>query len=139
MLFLRGWARFAALLGCIRAANRFAFYKDEKCDAKKIRPCAIGETLRRITAKVMVLQDSPLLKPEFLKVSQFGIVGTHGGIEYAYHALRQHLDALIDGETGEDKTRDTLHGIMQSDMTNAFNSTDRAEMFKIRKSTEKNC
>ena len=53
----------------IRAAKLFAFYKDEKCDAKKIRPCAIGETLRRITAKVMVLQDSPLLKPEFLKVS----------------------------------------------------------------------
>ena len=109
----------------VRAAKLFAFYKDEKCDAKKIRPCAIGETLRRITAKVMVLQDSPLLKPEFLKVSQFGI-GTHGGIEYAYHAVRLHLDALIDGETGGDKTRDTLHGIMQSDMTNAFNSTDRA-------------
>ena len=53
---------------------------------------------------MMVLQDSPLLKPEFLKVSQFGI-GTHGGIEYAYHAVRLHLDALIDGETGGDKTR----------------------------------
>ena len=81
----------------IRAAKLFAFYKDKTTNKKKLRPCAIGETLRRITAKVMVLQDNPSLQEKFLRVRQLG-VGTKGGMEVAYHSTRLHLDALIDQE-----------------------------------------
>ena len=118
----------------IRCAKLFAFYKDKDMNKKKLRPCAIGDTLRRITAKVMVLQENPSLQEKFLRVRQLG-VGTKGGLEMAYHATRLHLDAIIDGEQNEPNCAKSMKGMMQADFTNAFNSTCRSEMFH---SIEKN-
>ena len=113
----------------IRAAKLFAFYKDKANNKKKLRPCAIGETLRRITAKVMVLQDNPSLQEKFLRVRQLG-VGTKGGMEVAYHSTRLHLDALIDQEKDVQNDSKGIKGLLQADFTNAFNSTCRSQMFK---------
>ena len=113
----------------MRCAKLFAFYKDKGTNKKKLRPCAIGETLRRITAKVMVLQDNPSLQAKFLRVRQMG-VGTKGGLEVAYHSTRLHLDALIDAESHLPKEEKSIKGLLQADFSNAFNSTCRSQMFK---------
>jgi hypothetical protein len=122
----------------ITAGKLFGIYKTEERTVDRIRPCAVGEAIRRIAAKVQCVQDNPSLSVAFLKEFQFG-VAVSGGLEYAYHANRLYLDNLLEGfddalndDDGSLDPNDFLlkqPGMLQTDFTNAFNSTCRAKIF----------
>ena len=54
-----------------------------------LRPIAIGETLRRLTGKILAKEASEDFKLYF-EPTQVG-VGSKGGAEAAVHAVRQYL------------------------------------------------
>ena len=82
----------------ITAGKLFGIYKTEECTVDRIRPCAVGEAIRSIAAKVQCVQDNPSLLVAFLKEFQFG-VAVSGNLEYAYmyHTNRLYLDNMLEG------------------------------------------
>jgi hypothetical protein len=81
-----------------------------------IRPIAVGLTLRRLTAKVLLAREMPTAR-EVLAPHQFGI-GTPGGAELIIHRLRR----LVEEQRPEDND-DFV--VLKIDVKNAFNSVDR--------------
>ena len=73
-----------------------------------VRPTAIGECLRRLTAKIICLQ----LKPDHFAPLQHG-VATPGGSEMLVH----HIQMLLE--------TDPERGILKTDISNVFNCVSR--------------
>ena len=81
-----------------------------------IRPIAVGNILRRLTAKC-ISRELSKKAANFLSPHQMG-VGVRGGIEAIVHTVRQVME--------EDK--DAF--LMQLDLVNAYNQVDRDHAFK---------
>ena len=81
-----------------------------------VRPIAIGETLRRLTAKVICLQLRPSFSSYFSPL-QHG-VATRGGSEMLVH----HVQRLLE-ENPE-------FGVLKTDVSNAFNSVSRQHLLQ---------
>lgn len=78
-----------------------------------VRPVGIGETLRRLMGKVMVLCTGADVQ-DLCGADQL-CSGLKGGIEGAVHAIREIFDA--NSEDG--------YGVLMVDARNAFNSVNR--------------
>ncbi|MBM4023654.1 MAG: hypothetical protein FJ284_15705, partial [Planctomycetes bacterium] len=88
-----------------------------KKETGDLRPIAVGETLRRLTAKVLCSAVSAEVR-QILEPLQVG-VGTPGGAESVVHVLRQWLC----------RNRAEANKVIASlDLSNAFNSVDRSRV-----------
>jgi hypothetical protein len=99
------------------SANLFAANKKE---AGSFRPIAVGEVLRRLTAKCLAFVLAPLLAPH-LKPHQLG-VGTKSGCKAILHATQ----SLLNDTTIPSNKK----WILQVDYVNAFNCMDRTHTFR---------
>ncbi|MEC9336354.1 MAG: hypothetical protein VYC68_02515, partial [Candidatus Thermoplasmatota archaeon] len=115
----------------ITACRGIALDKGER----KVRPVAIGEAIRRIAGRVVCVQDNAAIAAMLTEVMQFG-VAVKGGIEYAYHSVRQHMMSAYDefeqrysseDDDGDDDD-DEVPGILKVDFKNGYNSTQRSKM-----------
>ena len=88
----------------------------KKCGG--IRPIAVGETLRRWTAKCLCSVITPKVVGQ-LKPLQLG-TGVRGGCE----AITQAINCILEQDT------DTPYAILCVDLQNAFNSVSRDEVLK---------
>jgi hypothetical protein len=82
-----------------------------------VRPIAIGLTLRRLVAKLVVDQAMGVVKSSFQPV-QLG-VGVSRGLEAGIHAGRQFLNSLSPG-----------HAMLKLDFANAFNTIRRDSLLE---------
>ena len=89
-----------------------------------LRPIAVGSTLRRLTAKVLLAQNLEKFK-EYLAPHQVG-VGVRLGCEAAVHAVRKTISAF----------RNTVNNkvVLKLDLSNAFNNVRRDIMLQRVKS-----
>lgn len=103
---------------------------------RKVRPVAIGEAIRRIAARVVCAQDNSLFAEILSEVMQFG-VGIKGGIEYAYHSVRLHLERMhnqFEEQLSSGRHLDhqemmrAVPAILKIDFRNGYNSTCRGKM-----------
>jgi hypothetical protein len=99
------------------SANLFAANKKE---AGSYRPIAVGEVLRRLTAKCLAFAHAPNLASH-LNPHQLG-VGTKSGCEAVLHATQALLSDV--------QIPDGSKWILQVDYTNAFNTMDRSHIIK---------
>jgi hypothetical protein len=79
------------------------------------RPVAVGETLRRVTGKVLSFQLKEKLR-DHLEPVQLG-VGTPGGAEAVVHVVRQWVNS---------HKFCTSKGMLLVDLKNAFNMIDNS-------------
>lgn len=100
-----------ALAAAMGACNLIALAKD----GGGVRPIAVGEVLRRATARALCRQLAGDMD-SFFQPIQYG-VQARGGAESASHAVDVHL-GLNPG-----------HVAVKADCRNAFNSVDRASIF----------
>ena len=91
-----------------------------KKEPNGIRPIAIGNTFRRLTAKALVLLTEEKIK-DYLSPLQFG-VGIKGGTEIIVHSIRLLLQH-------HQQNKDFV--VFQADFRNAFNTISRNEFMKI--------
>ena len=77
-----------------------------------IRPIAVGNTLRRLTTKIVLKRATPEIRDQ-LEPTQLG-VGTPAGCEAALRATRHYIEAT-----------QTPKVLLKIDLTNAFNSIRR--------------
>ena len=84
-----------------------------------VRPIAVGFTLRRLAAKIIMFAHNDFCKQEF-QPNQLG-VGTPKGAEAAIHALRSYLE----NPTTIDKV------LLKIDFKNAFNSIRRDKILSL--------
>lgn len=85
--------------------------------AADLRPIGIGEALRRIAGKCILLQEGEALGAELAKRGQFG-VGFKNGTETIYHMTAKVLEAL--------HASGVPCGSSESDATNAYCSIHRS-------------
>ena len=79
-----------------------------------VRPIAVGDSWRRLVAKVLVRRYQPSISTNTLNPLQLE-VGTKAGAETIIHATQAALESsLMDS-----------HALLQLDFRNAFNSVDR--------------
>ena len=76
-----------------------------------VRPIAIGESLRRITARAICLQERSSFS-EYFSPIQHG-VATAGGAELLTHHIQLHMD------------QNPEWSVLKTDVSNAFNSISR--------------
>ena len=81
-----------------------------------VRPIAVGEVLRRLTARAMCLEVKSELATFFAPI-QHG-VATEGGSELMIHQVQLLLESHPEWS------------VLKSDVSNAFNSLHRSHMFK---------
>ena len=84
-----------------------------------VRPIAVGFTLRRLAAKLVMSANNNFSKQEF-QPNQLG-VGTPKGAEAAVHALRSYLE--------NPETKDKV--LLKIDFKNAFNSIRRDKILNL--------
>ena len=95
------------------------------------RPIAIGEALRRIATRVMLAQDGEVISQSLKRVMQWG-VGVPSGIDYAYHAVRMHLQTMFTEfemrlAAGEQPDEDEIPAALKADFKNGYNNTLRSK------------
>ena len=88
-----------------------------------IRPIAVGNIIRRLTAKCFshALADK---SSAFFQPYQMG-VAVRGGLESLIHTTRQIVEEI---QAQEEEGDDMM--ILRVDLVNAFNMVDRDEAFK---------
>ena len=96
------------------------------------RPIAIGEAIRRLASRCVLAQSGAEIAQELRKVMQFGI-GTSGGIEYSYHAVRCHMMAMLTKyeekiSRGEQVAEKDIPVGGKADFRNGYNNTLRSRM-----------
>ena len=110
-------------LGKVPTSVRETFYVANLIALNKVdsgvRPIAVGFTLRRLPAKIIILDCRDFCKTEF-QPSQLG-VGTPKGAETAIHALRAYLE----NPASQDKV------ILKIDFKNAFNCIRRDKFLAL--------
>ena len=80
-----------------------------------VRPIAVGETLRRLSAKLLVMKFQPEAAEALLPL-QVG-VGIPGATEAVIHKVREWM-----------RSAPPDHALLQVDFANAFNTIDRSAM-----------
>ena len=88
-------------------------------DSGDHRPVAVGETLRRLAAKVLLCSYKNTLR-EYLEPCQVG-VGTRGGCEAVVHTCRQWIAR---------NKQDNRKILVKVDISNAFNCVDRSAVLQ---------
>jgi hypothetical protein len=83
-----------------------------------VRPIAVGETLRRLSAKCLVGRYQPAAVETLFPI-QLG-VGVRGATEAIIHKAKEWLHSRIPAD----------HAMMLLDFSNAFNSLDRSAMLR---------
>ena len=94
-------------------------------DTGKIRPIAIGETLRRVAGKVILAAVKPQLRHVLGGHYQMAL-GVPGGQEALIHAARTVVRRM---SQERDRAGTNPDVFVQLDCTNAFNSLKRTAMF----------
>ena len=85
-----------------------------------VRPIAVGETLRRIVGKVAMAAPRTLESMEALVPTQLGV-----GVDGACETTAMAVQSWVQSEKGRNDW-----GILQVDLTNAFNCIDRGEVLR---------
>jgi len=86
-------------------------------ERRKIRPIAVGYTLRRIAAKCANSYATAMLT-DYLQPTQLG-VSTPGGCEAAVHSTRRYMESMP-----------ADHCVVKLDFTNAFNCLHQDAMLE---------
>ena len=109
--------------GRVPSKIRDTFYGANLIALKKeddgLRPIAVGFTLRRLAAKIVMFDSREFCKKEF-QPNQLG-VGTPKGAESAIHALRAYLE----NPASQDKV------VLKIDFKNAFNCIRRDKILSL--------
>ena len=105
----------SAVRETLYGANLIALGKEDG----GVRPIAVGFTLRRLAAKIVMFDHGDFCKAEF-QPNQLG-VGSPKGAETAVHALRSYLQ--------NPETQDKV--LLKIDFRNAFNSIRRDKILSL--------
>ena len=84
-----------------------------------VRPISIGDAIRRLAAKAMLLQLGTGVEAKLRESGQYG-AGTKGGADLVYHKLNESMDSFVAAHVAS--------GITPADASNAFCSMNRAAM-----------